>query len=182
MERVYRAMKPVMAQKRPLEQPFSDQYGEKREKHETEEEMEDGELGMFEEEEEAAWNRWTCDLEEEEAIRRKRMSKVEKKGRERERVRQMSGERASVTTEKGEKDMGNTRKQTNDQREDSGIQIVGTVNLNHRLPKRVEERPVKRDHKDQPNIPILVGEAKLIKEKLDKGAKIVKKIIVFRAS
>ena len=59
---------------------------------------------------------------------------------------------------------------------------MGTLNLNHRLPKRVEERPVKRDHKDRPNIPILVGEAKLIKEKLDKGAKIVKKVIVFRAS
>ena len=58
----------------------------------------------------------------------------------------MSRERASVAAEKGEKDIENTKEQTNSQREDSGIQIVGTVNLNHRLPKRVEEHPVKRDH------------------------------------
>ena len=182
MERVYQAMKPVMAQKRPLEHPLSDQYGEKREKHETGEEMEEGELGMFEEEEEAAWSKWTCDLEEEGTIHRKRASKVEKENKEKESARQTSRERESVTAEKGEKDIEGTRKRINSQREDSGIQIVGTLNLNHRLPKRVEERPVKRDHKDRPNIPILVGEAKLIKEKLDKGAKIVKKVIVFRAS
>ena len=41
MERVYQAMKPVMAQKRPLEHPLSDPYGEKRGKHETGEEMEE---------------------------------------------------------------------------------------------------------------------------------------------
>ena len=87
MERVYQAMKPVMAQKRPLEHPLSDQYGEKREKHETGEEREEGELGMFEEEEEAAWSKWTCDLEEEGAIHRKRASKVEKKNKERESAR-----------------------------------------------------------------------------------------------
>lgn len=48
--------------------------------------------------------------------------------------------------------------------EEAGIQIMKMVNLNHRLPKQVEERPVKKDHKGCPCIPILVGEAKLIKD------------------
>jgi transposase InsO family protein len=163
MDRVYQAMKPIVAKKRPLENPSAVRESEKRERVEKEGEMEEGEVCMFEEEEAVAWGQWTRDFEEKRASQER--AKIAAEPREQSRTRP---EREAA--------------QSREPREDGGVQIVGTVNLNHRLPKRVEERPVKRDHKDRPNIPILVGEAKLIKEKLDKGAKVVKKIIVFRAT
>ena len=54
-------MKPVIAVKRPLENPVSERAEEKREKVDKEDAMEDGEICNFEEEEEVAWNEWTHD-------------------------------------------------------------------------------------------------------------------------
>ena len=168
MERVFQAMKPATSVKRPLENPGLGRVEEKREKVDEEDAMEESEICSFEEEEEVAWNKWTRDLDAKEATQKKYP-------KEKSKMRAMGkGKSGMRAVDEGEPSSASG--------EETGVQIVKTVNLNHRLPKRVEERPVKRDHKGRPNIPILVGEAKLIKGKLDKGAKIVKKIIVFRAS
>ena len=130
--------------------------------------MEESEICNFEEEEEVAWNKWTRDLDAKEATQKKY---PKEKSRMRATGKGKSGMRA---VDKGEPSSASG--------EETSIQIMKTVNLNHCLPKRVEECPVKKDHKGSPNIPILVGVARLIKDKLDKRAKIVKMINVFRAS
>jgi len=61
------------------------------------------------------------------------------------------------------------------------VEIVATVAARHRMPKYVTEHQVMRDYRGRDSIPLSMGESKLILEKLDQGARAVRKIIVFRA-